>query len=82
MEICKVAGNVTSTVKNSNLTGYKLLVVQPLAGPAYVAVDTAGAGIGETVLVVRGSGSREIAGIKEAPVDAAVVAILDEPWPR
>ena len=41
------------------------------------AVDSVGAGVGEVVLVVRGSSARVTSGMSKAPVDASIVAILD-----
>ncbi len=83
MQIAQVRGTVTSTQKETSLTGVKFLVVQLLDEqgepiPGYeVAADTVGAGVAEWVLVSRGSGARQIAGALEKPIDAAVVAIID-----
>jgi microcompartment protein CcmK/EutM len=82
MDVARVIGSVVSTVKDDGLTGHKLLVVQPVgdtgsaAGP-YVAIDAVGAGRGEVVLVVRGSAARMLTNAGAAPVDAAIVAIVD-----
>ena len=62
----------------------KLLVVRPVdprgkSESGYlVAVDTVDAGVGETVLIVSGSSARMAAGMKDCPVDAAIVGIIDE----
>jgi carbon dioxide concentrating mechanism protein CcmL len=83
MQIAQVRGTVTSTQKESSLQGVKFLVLQFLddAGeplPKYeVAIDTVGAGVGEWVLVSRGSAARQVMGSEKRPVDAAVVAIID-----
>lgn len=81
MEVARVIGSVVSTVKDSGLTGSKLLVVEPLGDPAsprrFVAIDAVGAGRGEVVLVVRGSAARSLAAAGSAPVDAAIIAIVD-----
>ena len=60
MRLAKVIGAIVATRKDPNLVGMKLLVVQPLtpkrapAGRPLVAVDSAGAGVGEDVFFVRG----------------------------
>jgi ethanolamine utilization protein EutN len=84
MQICRVVGTVVSTQKNSKLAGAKLLLVQPLAldgqarGTALLAIDSVGAGVGERVLVViEGKAAGDALGRKAAPVDAAVVGIVD-----
>ena len=62
----------------------KLLIARPMdprgkpEGNYVVAVDTVDAGVGETVLIVSGSSARMAAGLKDCPVDAAVVGIVDE----
>jgi microcompartment protein CcmK/EutM len=47
-------------------------------GNYLVAIDTVDAGVGETVLVVSGSSARMASGLKDCPVDAAIVGIIDE----
>ena len=44
----------------------------------FVAIDNVGAGIGETVLIARGSAARVGCDLEKAPVDAAIVGIVDE----
>ena len=83
MIVGKVVGSLIATRKNENLIGSKFLIVQPLAsmqGAAnrMVAVDHVGAGIGETVLVAQGSAARIGCGLDSAPVDAAIVGIVDD----
>lgn len=84
MYIAKVIGTVVATRKDENLVGSKLMVTQPLnidlnpKGDAVIAVDTVGAGVGELVLNVRGSVGRFATGKMNAPIDAAIVAIIDE----
>ena len=78
----QVVGTVVATRKSEALVGYKLLVLKPLYGtavedPLLVAVDTVGAGTGETVLVVTGSAARQAVSRNDAPVDAAIVGIVD-----
>ena len=79
-----VVGTVVSTQKHRKFEGAKLLLVQPLnlddtpRGTALLAVDTVGAGVTEKVLVVlEGRAAGEALGRKAAPVDAAVVGIVD-----
>ena len=82
MVLGKVVGSIVSTRKNDKLVGQKLLVVRPLenmeAKGELVAIDNVGAGIGETVLVAEGSAARIGCGLDSAPVDAAIVGIVDE----
>jgi ethanolamine utilization protein EutN len=84
MQIGRVIGTVVATQKHRKFDGAKLLLVQPLnaddtpRGTAVLAVDGAGAGLGEKVLVVmEGRAAGETLGRKAAPVDAAVVGIID-----
>ena len=81
MVVGKVIGSIVSTRKSENLIGNKFMIIEPLqemaAGAArFVAIDNIGAGIGETVLVATGSAAR--VGMENAPVDAAIVGIVDE----
>ena len=81
MIVGKVVGSIVSTRKCENLVGNKFMVVEPLkemsaGGARFVAIDNIGAGIGETVLVATGSAAR--VGMENAPVDAAIVGIVDE----
>lgn len=73
-----VIGNVWATKKLPALTGQTFLLVAPEGhqGPALICADQAGAGPGDRVLVVTGSGARVAAG-DLVPVDAAVVGIVD-----
>jgi len=81
--IAKVVGTVISTRKNSNLVGNKFLIVEPIdemnfkSKSRIVAVDNVGAGVGEIVLVVFGSAARVGCNAQSAPIDAAVVGIVD-----
>ncbi|MHB1407517.1 MAG: EutN/CcmL family microcompartment protein [Desulfitobacteriaceae bacterium] len=81
MIIGQVVGTVVATRKSEALVGQKLLVLKPLYSPGdegfLVAVDTVGAGVGETVLVTVGSGAREAMIKDNAPIDAAIVGIVD-----
>jgi len=83
MLLARVVGTVVATRKDDRLQGRKLLVCRPVApdgttdGGYVVAVDTVGAGVSETVLLVSGSSAR-MAGGKDSPLDSAVVGIVDE----
>jgi microcompartment protein CcmK/EutM len=83
MILAKIVGTVVATRKDPRLVSSKLLVVRAVdpkgkaEGNYLVAIDTVDAGVGETVLVVSGSSARMAAGLKDCPVDAAVVGIID-----
>jgi ethanolamine utilization protein EutN len=80
MIICKVLGNVWATKKDEKLNGHKLLVVRTSIDEnpeTFVAVDTIGAGIGDDVLVTKGSVARNSLREKDSPIDAVVVGIID-----
>lgn len=83
MILAKVLGTVVATRKDERLTSTKLLVVRAvdpagkLEGSHLVAIDTVDAGIGETVLVVSGSSARMAEGMKDRPVDAAIIGVVD-----
>jgi ethanolamine utilization protein EutN len=84
MKLCKVVGNATSSVKHAGLGSYKLLVLRALdetgnlTGEAFLAVDQLGAGMSEVVAVAMGAPAMNAVKNHDLPVDAAVVAILDE----
>ncbi len=83
MIVGKVIGSVVSTRKNEALIGNKFMIVEPLDSMLYaksrlVATDNVGAGIGEIVLVAMGSAARIGTGNENAPVDAAIVGIVDD----
>jgi ethanolamine utilization protein EutN len=84
VQIGRVVGTLVSTQKHRKFEGAKLLIVQPLApddtpqGAAVLAVDGVGAGVNEKVLIVlEGRAAGEALGKKAAPVDAAIVGIID-----
>lgn len=85
MRIATVVGQVVSTVKQQPIDGFKLLLVADLdpadpeviATDPYVALDLAGAGEGEVVLVATGSAARVPSRTTDVPTDAAVVGIVD-----
>lgn len=83
MLIARVMGSAVSTAKDSSLVGHKLLLVRetdaagtPIGG-VFVAVDGAGAGTGELVLVATGSAARNTEKSRDKPIDALVVGVLD-----
>ena len=84
MLLAKVVGTVVATRKDPRLVSNKLMVVRPIdprgkaEGSHLVAVDTVDAGVGDTVLIVSGSSARMAAGLKDCPVDSAIVGIVDE----
>jgi ethanolamine utilization protein EutN len=85
MQIGRVVGTVVSTQKSAKLESAKLMLVQLLSlddqprGAAIMAIDSVGAGVGEKVLVViEGRAAGEALGKKAAPVDAAIVGIVDQ----
>ena len=83
MLVGRVVGSVVSTRKSEKLVGSKFMIVEPVKGMSdskekIVAVDTIGAGIGETVLVACGSAARIGCNMDNSPVDAAIVGIVDD----
>jgi microcompartment protein CcmK/EutM len=84
MQLARVIGNVVVTRKDDALHGIKLMVLQPLApdgsavGRTLVAVDAAGAGVGETVFFVRGKEASLPFHPTEVPADAGIVGIVDQ----
>src|SRR5262245_44853479 len=89
MFLARVEGSIVATKKEPSMNGRKLLLLRPQLvdekDPAQfrpgantiVAVDSVGAGIGEMVLFCQGSSARLAGGLKEAPVDAVVIGIVD-----
>jgi len=83
MILARIVGTVVATRKDPKLVSHKLLVARPMdprgkaEGNYLVAVDTVDAGVGEAVLIVSGSSARMAEGLKDCPVDAAVVGIID-----
>lgn len=90
MFLAKVTGNVVSTHKVASMVGQKLLTVEPLrvdpttrksligVGRTFVAVDLVGVGEGEIVLLVQGSSARQTEETAKLPVDAAIVALVNQ----
>jgi microcompartment protein CcmK/EutM len=84
MVLGKIIGTLVASRKEPTLDGLKLLVVRacdvhgnPTGGIA-IAVDAVGAGIGEVVLYVAGSSARQTQVTQNRPVDATIMAIVDE----
>lgn len=89
MFLARVEGSVVSTKKDPAMSGRKLLILRPQlvdekdptrfrpGANSLIAVDTLGAGIGELVMFCQGSSARLAAGLREAPVDAVIIGIVD-----
>jgi len=83
VHLARVLGEVVSVMKDANLTGLKMLVLQPLAasgepaGRTLVALDSVGAGVGENVFFVRGREAAFPFYPAEPPADATVIGIVD-----
>jgi ethanolamine utilization protein EutN len=83
MFLGKVIGSVWATQKEDGMDNLKLMVIQPIdfkdreAGLTVIAADRIGAGVGEKVIVSRGSPARILFSGKNVPVDAMIVGIVD-----
>jgi len=84
MEVARVKGTVVATRKDSKLDTYKLLLVESAdmtgkskGGIPLVAIDSVDAGVGDLVLVVRGSSARQAKNMSATPVDATIIGIID-----
>ena len=83
MLLARIVGTVVATRKDPRLVGSKMLLARAVdpngknEGNHLVAVDTVDAGVGDTVLIVTGSSARMAAGMKDLPVDAVVVGVVD-----
>jgi ethanolamine utilization protein EutN len=89
MFLAKVEGSVVATKKDAAMSGRKLLLLRPMlvddkdptkfrpGTNTIVAVDTVGAGLGEMVMFCQGSSARLAGGMKDAPVDAVIIGIVD-----
>jgi ethanolamine utilization protein EutN len=84
VQLARVIGDVVATLKDANLSGITLLLLQPIdatgqpAGRTLVALDSVGAGVGEEVFFVRGREAAFPFYPGEPPADATVVGIVDE----
>ena len=77
-----IRGHIVSTRKQESLVGSKFMEVEimkngELTGEYIIAIDSVGAGIGETVLITTGSGARLALRDTSAPADAVIVGIVD-----
>jgi ethanolamine utilization protein EutN len=89
MFLAKVEGSVVATKKDEGMSGRKLLLLRPMlvddkdptrfkpGSNTVVAVDSVGAGEGEMVMFCQGSSARLAPGLKECPVDAVIIGIVD-----
>ena len=89
MFLAKVEGTVVATKKDASMGGRKLLLLRPQLVDekdptkfrsgvnTIVAVDSVGAGVGEMVLFCQGSSARLAPNLKDAPVDAVIIGIVD-----
>ncbi len=89
MYLARVEGSVVATKKDPSMSGRKLLLVRPQlvddkdptkfrpGANTIVAVDSVGAGIGELVMFCQGSSARLAPNLKDAPVDAVIIGIVD-----
>jgi len=89
MFLAKVEGSVVATKKDEGMSGRKLLLLRPMlvddkdpsrfkpGSNTIVAVDSVGAGEGEMVMFCQGSSARLAPGLKECPVDAVIIGIVD-----
>jgi len=84
MLLGKIAGTVVSSQKDDNLQGLRFMLVEEmdvnlkLTGKMVVAVDAVGAGVGEVILFAQGSSARQTTVTKDRPVDATIMAIVDQ----
>lgn len=89
MFLARVEGSVVATKKDPAMSGRKLLLLRPqlvddkdptrfkAGSNTIIAVDSVGAGFGEMVLFCQGSSARLAPGMREAPVDAVIIGIVD-----
>jgi ethanolamine utilization protein EutN len=89
MFLARVEGSVVATKKDPSLGGRKLLILRPQLVDekeptrfrsgvnTIIAVDSVGAGAGELVMFCQGSSARLAPSLKDAPVDAVIVGIVD-----
>src|SRR5947209_296445 len=89
MFLARVEGSVVATKKDPSMSGRKLLLVRPqlvddkdpskfrAGANTIIAVDSVGAGVGELVMFCQGSSARLAPNLKDAPVDAVIIGIVD-----
>lgn len=82
MILAKLIDNIWATRKDDRLSGLKFMLAEELEGDdkgrRFVVVDIISAGIGDRVIVSTGSAARRMIGNDDAPVDAAVIGIIDD----
>ncbi len=85
MKLCRIEGSVHATVHVTGLPDQRILIAQPLNvsgrpdGPPLLAIDQVAAGVGDLVLVSReGGGARIALNVSHTPVQALVVAVVDD----
>jgi ethanolamine utilization protein EutN len=85
MLIARIIGTLVATRKHEQLVGKKIQILQPVEakgevpkGDPFVAIDAVGAGVGETVVVVRGSSARKAVDNDRCPIDATIIGIIDQ----
>lgn len=84
MQLAIIVGHATATVKHASMTGWKLLVAQPVTsdgkedGEPQLVIDHLGAGIDDRVIICNdGAGTRQLMGHKNSPVRWFVMGICD-----
>ncbi|TDK60890.1 ethanolamine utilization protein EutN [Bacillus salipaludis] len=83
MRLARVEGSIWAIQKEKGMENIKLLIVQPInvekqpEGNVIIAMDRIGAGIGEFVIITQGTPAQKLMGEKGAPIDAAIVGIVD-----
>ncbi len=86
MILCRVTGNVVSTVKNEKFRGHRIMVLQPVEldcktpmGDSFLGMDLVQAGVGDLVLCLKeGSGVRLIFGDPDIPLSVVITAVVDD----
>ncbi len=85
MNLARVIGHATATVKHPTLDGWRLVVVQPLDakggsdGDPFLVIDNLGSGVGDRVMLTSdGSSVREMVGANNSPIRWAVIGLADE----
>lgn len=84
MQIGRIVGQAVATVKHPSMTGWRLLVAQPLTvdgkadGEPLLAIDSLGAGVGDLAILSNdGAGARQMVGAKDSPVRWFVMGLCD-----
>lgn len=85
MQLARVVGTATSTIKHPTMNGWKLLIVQMLQadgrspdGDPVISIDSLGAAVGQTVIITSdGKGTSELMGSDNTPVRWSVLGIQD-----